>query len=284
MDRIEWYPGFQAGIELRLRAYKSKLSYRHEYPLTKKPIVVDTLIIEKEDSVAIADDVAALFLKYNIFEYKNPDDALSIDEYYDLIAYMARYKAGTGRTDAVRADQITGTLMRQKKPEEMFREILRLGGSIEARFPGVYYIRGLIHMPTQVIVQSELVGPENAVLRLLTRIASRDDVRAFVDESMKYTEQDDRDNADAVYQVSVSANRKLYEGLKRSDPEMCTALRELFKDELEAELKKATKEAENVGFARAIIGLVRDGALTPEAGAERMRISVDEMKKLAARD
>ena len=283
MDRIEWHPGFQAGIELRLRAYKSKLSYRHEYPLTKKPIVVDTLVIEKEDNVAIADDVAAIFLKYNIFEYKSPDDALSIDEYYDLIAYMARYKAGTGRTDEVRADRITGTLMRQKKPEEMFGEILRLGGSIEQRFPGVYYIRGLIHMPTQVIVQSELAGPENAVLRLLTRIASRDDVRAFVDESVRYTEQDDRDNADAVYQVSVSANRALYEGLKRSDPEMCTALRELFKDELEAELNKATKEAENAGFARAIIGLVRDGTLTPEAGAQRMHISLDEMKKLAAR-
>ena len=126
-------------------------------------------------------------------------------------------------------------------------------------------------------------GPENAVLRLLTRIASRDDVRAFVDESVRYTEQDDRDNADAVYQVSVSANRALYEGLKRSDPEMCTALRELFKDELEAELNKATKEAENAGFARAIIGLVRDGTLTPEAGAQRMHISLDEMKKLAAR-
>ena len=81
VDRIEWHPGFQAGIELRLRAYKSKLSYRHEYPLTRKPIVVDTLVIEKEDNVAIADDVAAIFLKYNIFEYKSPDDALSIDEY-----------------------------------------------------------------------------------------------------------------------------------------------------------------------------------------------------------
>ena len=98
----------------------------------------------------------------------------------------------------------------------------------------------------------------------------------FADESLMYTEQDDKDNADAVYQVSISANRKLYEQLRRSDPEVCPALRELMKEDMQ----KATDE----GFARAIIGLVKDGLLTVEAGADRLNISIDEMKKLAAQN
>ena len=278
MASIQWHPGFQAGLELRLRAYKDKLAYSHEHPLTKKPIVVDTLVIEKEDNVVINEDIAAIFLRHNIFEYKNPNDALSIDEYYDLIAYMARYKAGTGKTDEVKADQVTGTVMRQRFPVELFKEIQRLGGSIERRFPGVYYIHGLVHMPTQVLVQPELDGPENAVLRILTEIANQDDVKTFVDESLKYTDQDDKDNADAVYQVSVSANQELYDRLRRSDPEVCTALRELMKDEIQAEVQQGKAE----GFLNAIIGLVKDGVITSETGAERLHITVEEMNALVA--
>lgn len=283
---IEWHPGFEGGIELRLRAYKGKLSYHHEYPLGKMAIVVDTLVIEKEDNLRITDDIAAIFRCHNILDYKNPDDTLSIDEYYNLIAYMARYKAGAGKTDEVKADQVTGTLMRQRRPDGLFKEICRLGGSVEQRYPGIYYIHGLVHMPTQIIVQPELAGPENTVLRILTRIARQEDVKAFVETALNYTEKDDKANADAVFQVSVSANRELYELLKRSDPEMCTALRELMREEIREEIQEAEQAAslrgKNEGFTKATVEYVKDGLISPEKGAEKLHITIDEMKRLVA--
>ena len=139
-QKLQWHPGFQAGMELRLRAHKAVLTFRHELPLTKQPTVLDTLIIEKAEGVSLEDDVAAMFLRHNIIEYKNPDDAMSIDAYYKLMAYMSLYKAETGLTDAIKADEVTGTLMRQRAPEGMFRELRRLGGRIERRFPG-----GILH-------------------------------------------------------------------------------------------------------------------------------------------
>lgn len=241
---IQWHPGFESGIELRLRRHRSKLQYRHELPLSKKPIILDTLVIIKEDGYDVDEDVGAIFRKYNIFEYKNPDDALSIDEYYALITYMARYKSETGNTNEIKADQITGTMIRQRYPEKMFGEVRRLGGMVERRFPGICYITGLIHMPTQVIVQRELNGPENAVLRILTRTANESDVRTFVQETRRLTGKEDKNNADAVYQVSVSANRELYAELIRSDPVMCTALRELLKDEIQADIIDGEKRGE----------------------------------------
>lgn len=241
---IEWHPGFEGGIELRFRHHGSKLHFDHGLPLSKLPIILDTLVIVKEDGYEINDDVGVIFRKYNIFEYKSPDDALSIDEYYTLLTYMTRYKSQMGKTDEVRADQITGTMLRQRYPEKMFREVQRLGGKIERRFPGIYYITGLIHMPTQVIVQRELEGKENAVLRVLTRTATEDDVRTFVAETRHLTGKQDRHNADAVYQVSISANRELYEDLIRSDPEMRTALRELLKDEIQQDMENSLKQGE----------------------------------------
>ena len=47
------------------------------------------------------------------------------------------------------------------------------------------------------------------------------------------SEPGDRNNVDAVLQVSVSANKEIYEAIRRCDKVMCEALRELMKDDLE---------------------------------------------------
>lgn len=272
---IQWHPGFEGGIELRLRHHRSKLSYLHELALGKLPITLDTLVIVKEDGYEVTEDIAAIFLKYNVFEYKNPDDALSIDDYYNLISYMTHYKTVTGKTDEIRADQITGTMIRQRYPEKMFKEVRRLGGCVERRFPGIYYITGLIHMPTQILVQPELSGPENAVLRVLTKTATEEDVRAFIEETGTYTDKVDKNNADTVYQVSVSANRELYAELLRRDPDMCTALRELLNDEIQAEIMDGEKRGEQRGRAE---GMQLGRA---EGSIETAKIAALNMRKMA---
>lgn len=268
-ERIQWHLGFQGGLEFRLRKYKDGLEYRHEHPLSKKPIVVDTLVIEKREDLVIDEDIAACFLRHNIVEYKNPLDALSIDEYYNLLAYMCRYKATAGLTDAVKADQVTGTLIKDLKPVKTFREIERLGGTVEARFPGIYWISGLIHMPTQVIVQSELARAENAVLRIISRHALESDVRLFVQQTRVLSDAGDRRNADAVYEVSMRANRELYERLGR-DPDMCSAFRELFIDDI----KEAERKGEQKGQVKlgALIARLLELGRTEDA----MKASTDE--------
>ena len=77
--------------------------------------------------------------------------------------------------------QVTGTLIKDGKPAKAFREIQALGGAVEKRYPGIYYISGLIHMPTQIIVQSELGREKNAVLRIISKHAREEDVRQFIE-------------------------------------------------------------------------------------------------------
>ena len=48
--------------------------------------------------------------------------------------------------------------------------------------------------------------------------------------------------ADSVLQVALSANRKTFDELKKEDPVMCDALKELMRPEMEEELDKARKE------------------------------------------
>lgn len=71
-------------------------------------------------------------------------------------------------------------------------------------------------------------------LRLLTKRLSEEDAELFITMANKFTEQGDRRNVDALLQVNVSANRKVFERIKRKEPIMCEALRELMNDDFKA--------------------------------------------------
>ena len=120
-------------------------------------------------------------------------------------------------------------------------------------------------MPTQIIVQRE----NNAVLRIISKHAREEDIRQFIEQTRRLSDADDKRNADAVYEVSMRANRELYERLGR-DPEMCTAFKELFKDEiLEAEQNGERHGQEKMGALTA--RLIQAGRIE-----DALRASTDE--------
>ena len=83
------------------------------------------------------------------------------------------------------------------------------------------------------MVTKQLDNETHRTLRVLSKHATEEDVRAFIKNAAKISEPGDRDNVDAVLQVSVSANKEIYEAIRRCDKVMCEALRELMKDDLE---------------------------------------------------
>lgn len=87
----------------------------------------------------------------------------------------------------------------------------------------------------------QLEKETHRTLRVLSKHVQEEDVRAFVEKAGKMTEPGDRNNIDAVLQVSVSANREIYEAIRRCDKIMCDALRELMKEDFE-ETKQETKQ------------------------------------------
>ena len=94
-------------------------------------------------------------------------------------------------------------------------------------------------MYTQIVVTKQLEKETHRTLRVLSKDVQEEDVRAFVEKAGKMTEPGDRNNIDAVLQVSVSANREIYEAIRRCDKIMCDALRELMKEDFE-ETKQET--------------------------------------------
>lgn len=86
---------------------------------------------------------------------------------------------------------------------------------------------------TQIVVTKQLDKENHRTLRVLSKHVKEEDVRAFVEKVARISEPGDRNNVDAVLQVSVSANKEIYEAIRRCDKVMCEALRELMKEDLE---------------------------------------------------
>lgn len=71
---------------------------------------------------------------------------------------------------------------------------------------------------------------------------SKDDVQRFVEQNNRLHQKEEKELTDSVLQVAMMENREVFEETKKEGDYMCEALRELFRDEIEAEKARARRE------------------------------------------
>ena len=245
--RILWHPAFYASTEVELKGDRQELELISEYNLSKQPLRIDLVIINKRwKTVKIENEIGHIMRKYNIVEYKGPGDSLTIDDFYKTLGYVSLYKCYGKCVNEISVEEITMSIFASTYPREMFKELKRTGYKIKEKYPGIYYIKGNIPVPVQVIVIGELDKDKHSSLRILSNNAKEVDVRRFLEETETLELQANRDNIDAILQASVGANFDLYDELRRRD-EMCEALRRLMKDEIEEEIELKYSEGMRAG-------------------------------------
>ena len=57
--KIQWHPGFVAAMNLEFAENRDDLTFEPEYNLNTKPLEIDLLIIKKEASVPIENDIGS---------------------------------------------------------------------------------------------------------------------------------------------------------------------------------------------------------------------------------
>lgn len=240
--KIQWHSGFYGAAELEFSADREALEFCREYNLSKKPLRVDLLVIKKMTAVRIQNEIGRVFNTHNVVEYKSPDDSLSISDYYKTMAYACLYKGLEDRTDQIPAGEVTVSFVRDRYPRKLFKALRQDGMTIEKPFRGVYYIKGPTLFDTQVIVTKRLDPKNHCSLRVLSANASREDVEEFLKTAEKWTDPGDRNNIEAILHVSVGANQRLYDEIRRNSV-MCDALRELMREEIEDAAQKQSRRS-----------------------------------------
>ena len=248
-DKLQWHPAFCAAAGLEFHEDIERLELKPEYNLSKEPIRIDLLIIKEGRTGQIKNEIGHIMRTYNVIEYKSPEDALTIDDFYKTIGYACLYKGYGEYVDAVPINELTISIFREARPEKMFLTLQRYGHKIEERYPGIYYVTEYLPIPAQIIVTQELEPGEHRSLKILSNHAKKEDVEEFLRKAEGMNTSRDRQNVEAVLQVSVRANDELYREIRR-DANMCDALRELMKDDIEREVSAARKLGESEGEVR----------------------------------
>ncbi len=235
--QTQWHPAFCSAMWLELSEDEEYLDYQKEYNLNTKPLQIDLLIIKKLKDVEIKNQIGKLFRKYNIIEYKSPEDSLNLNTYLKVIAYACLYKTYEEHVDDVKLEDITITLVREGKPVKLFRWFRRNNYHVIKQYPGIYYIEKENHFMTQVLVSRELSKKNQKWLTLLSRELSEEDATRTAIQMSALTDKAGKMYGDSVLQVAMEENKNVFYNMKEENEIMCEALREFFADEMKEKVE-----------------------------------------------
>lgn len=200
-------------------------TYDPEHSLSKEPLRIDLLVIKKRPDEVIKNEIGTIFLGHNILEYKSPDDSMNIDTFYKVLAYACLYKADTGMADEILDTDITISLIREKKPIKLLRQ---LGKKYDVKIEGngIYRVYGML-FPTQIIVAKELDRKQHIWLRSLTTNMDISQAEELLSRYDRLQGEDARRNAGIIVNLVSDINSKVFEQIIKEGKEMSEALKRM---------------------------------------------------------
>lgn len=281
MDVNYWHPAYCGAAEWELKQNKKDLSFEPEHELSKKPIKIDLLVIKKNKEAVIENEIGKLFKRHNVVEFKGIGDGLTIDDYYKTIGYACLYKALGEHVNEIPAEEITMTMIREAYPRELLKMLEGSGVVVTEKYKGIYYLTGSVVFDTQLIVTRELDGDKHASLKILSKNAQERDVRKFLEEARLASEPGELHNIDSILQVSVAANRELYNEVRR-DNSMFQVLKELMEDEIAEEIEKNTEEVTKTTVLNDIKKMMKNLKMTASQAMQALEIPESEQSNYSA--
>ena len=230
--RIQWHPAFFAGIQIELELDADNLIFENEHQLGTKPMEIDVLIIKKNSEIPVNKNIGRIFRKYNIIEYKSPDDYLSIDDFYKVYGYSCFYKADTENVNTVKVDEVTISFICSRYPRNLIRHLKeKRNYDVINVEEGIYHVIGDI-LPIQIIVTSRLTHEENIWLKSMTEEVEE----TTVVNTLIRLYDDNKKNPlyDSVMNLIVRTNKNKFEEATG----MCEALEELFMEKMGQRIKE----------------------------------------------
>ena len=284
-QKRQWHPAFCSALRLELLEDAENLEFTDEFQLTEKPLQIDCTVVKVKRDCKIKNEIGKIFRKHNIFEYKSPMDELNIDTFYKAVAYACLYKVLPNHVNEIPAEEITITLIRDRKPVKLLGELEKSGYGYKKEAAGIYYVNGAM-FPMQIIESSELDVDMHVQLKALTNHLEESLMRQYLLQVSTF-EGREKNLADIVLQVIVNSNMEKVREWKGSEQTMCEALRVLMKEELKEERVaglregrlEGQREGQREGQIRAYASLVQDGIIPVEIGAEKAGMSVDDFTK-----
>lgn len=120
------------------------------------------------------------------------------------------------QNQSVRLDELTLTMVRHKKPVKLLNDMVGQGITVTETSQGVYEIRGVSAIPTQIVVTRQAEGLE--ALKILTKDTNEEEVERSLRKLIRLKDiKLGDDNIRAVFNTFIAANKELFEKMRGSD-------------------------------------------------------------------
>ena len=169
---LQWHTAFYAGIQIELEEEAEQLLFENEHMLGTKPLQIDVLITKKNAEVNIRKNIGQIFRKYNLIEYKSPEDYLSVNDFYKVVGYAYFYMTDTTHVQEIRSEEISISYVCFRYPRELIKHLHAKGYAVEKKEDGIYYVHGL-EFSVQIIVNPTLPEEKNLWLKNLSNKFSK---------------------------------------------------------------------------------------------------------------
>ena len=266
--RTRFHYGFYAAMEVQYDLDNIPLTYEQEIELGKDPVRLDFLIIKKEPDVVLHDPIGEFFKQVNIFEYKSPEDGLSVDDFYKVQGYGLIYKGFGRKVNELPIENITLTIVRHAYPRDMIKTLRQSGIIVRKAYSGVYRFEGNLSIPVQLVISSQLPRGKYEGLRLLAKGATVEDIINYAEKAIASGNERVKGNAGTVIDVCLAVNKNLKEA-----EGMYEGFKEFFKDSIEKERQKVRQESWREGRREGRREGHQEGSKK-----EKERVAVDMLK------
>ena len=251
--RIRFHYGFYAAMKVHYDLMRAQVTYEQEKQLGEDPIRLDFLIVKKEAGVVLTDPIGEFFKGVNLFEYKSPEDGLSIDDFYKVQGYGLIYKGFDRKVNELPIEEMTLTLVRHAYPREMLKELKRSGFIITEPHKGIYRFEGKISIPVQLVVSSRLPEGEYEGLRLLAEGCTKDAVIKYAEQAVASENENVKTNAETVISICLDINKDLGKQLEEDK-----AMNEVIKKIMKRNIDAAKQEGVNEEKERVATDMLKD--------------------------
>ena len=276
-DSIQWHPAFHASIQIEFEAEAEKLTFEPEHLLSKKPMQMDELIIKLAKNEAIHKNIGKIFKRYNIIEYKSPDDNLTINDFYKVYGYCCFYQSDTERVCEIPPNELTITFICNHFPRKMVKYLkdFRRLDTVPIE-DGIYYITGDA-FPIQLLVTKELNPKENLWLQSLRNDLTR------IDEIEPLFKEYETKKSSKLYQATMDViTRANWDAVKEVKSNMCEALKELMAEEFQEQKELVTKEVTEQVTEQFIQSLYKNIHDINKI-AELLNLPIEQIKKVISK-
>lgn len=211
--KIQWHPGFVAAMDMELSRNREKLKLESEHNLNRKPLEIDLLVIKKEPYEEIHNEIGKLFRGHNIMEYKSPSDTININTLYKVTSYACLYKSYETATETVKENDITISIVRETKPEKLFKYFKENNVEVTMPYKGIYYVNWIPLFPIQIIATRELEQDKHMWIKALTDKMEKEDMEKLIEKSSEISNEHEKELVESILEVTLKANSSVAEKL-----------------------------------------------------------------------